>query len=269
MRTVSKACPQSICKLGTDSRRRRRSHSEQWRCDRRGRIDRPIGDHRRIRAMTRESGTAPRLQAAPAFFPTRSRFASPRRKATFLDRMIALSKGGAAKTPNEIALNILFAALTLIFVFAVATIGSTPNLGNSIEKARHFKHDNSRDRCEIELCNGRHIELNFHLFTASELRSYFADHFDIEDLRGLDLFHNPFAPDPRWNPASLMVDNQFSNELERLEETYATSSGFMERTTHLLLVACRRQTVFPSLWRQKADAARDQGDANDHGDNPA
>jgi hypothetical protein len=87
-------------------------------------------------------------------------------------------------------------------------------------------------------------------------------------LRGLDLFHSRFAPDPRWNPASLAADNQFSNELERLEETYAASSGFMERATHLLLVARRRQTEFPSLWRQKADAARDQGEANDHIDNP-
>jgi K+-transporting ATPase ATPase B chain len=42
---------------------------------------------------------------------------------TFLDRMIALVEGAARqKTPNEIALNILLAGLTLIFVFAVATI---------------------------------------------------------------------------------------------------------------------------------------------------
>jgi K+-transporting ATPase ATPase B chain len=44
---------------------------------------------------------------------------------TFLDRMIALVEGAARqKTPNEIALNILLAGLTLIFVFAVATIPS-------------------------------------------------------------------------------------------------------------------------------------------------
>ncbi|GAA0575976.1 potassium-transporting ATPase subunit KdpB [Rhizomicrobium electricum] len=42
---------------------------------------------------------------------------------TFLDRMIALVEGAERqKTPNEIALNILLAGLTLIFVFAVATI---------------------------------------------------------------------------------------------------------------------------------------------------
>jgi potassium-transporting ATPase ATP-binding subunit len=42
---------------------------------------------------------------------------------SFLDRMIALVEGAARrKTPNEIALNILLAALTLIFIIVVATI---------------------------------------------------------------------------------------------------------------------------------------------------
>ena len=45
--------------------------------------------------------------------------------ATFLDRMIALVEGAQRqKTPNEIALSILLAGMTLIFVFAVATIPS-------------------------------------------------------------------------------------------------------------------------------------------------
>jgi len=44
---------------------------------------------------------------------------------TFLDRMIALVEGASRqKTPNEIALNILLAGMTLIFVFAIATIPS-------------------------------------------------------------------------------------------------------------------------------------------------
>jgi K+-transporting ATPase ATPase B chain len=44
---------------------------------------------------------------------------------TFLDRMIALVEGAERqKTPNEIALNILLAGLTLIFVLATATIPS-------------------------------------------------------------------------------------------------------------------------------------------------
>jgi K+-transporting ATPase ATPase B chain len=42
---------------------------------------------------------------------------------TFLDRMIALVEGAARqKTPNEIALNILIAGLTLIFLLAVVTL---------------------------------------------------------------------------------------------------------------------------------------------------
>jgi K+-transporting ATPase ATPase B chain len=44
---------------------------------------------------------------------------------TFIDRMIKLVEGAErAKTPNEIALNILLVGLTLIFVFATATIPS-------------------------------------------------------------------------------------------------------------------------------------------------
>jgi potassium-transporting ATPase ATP-binding subunit len=44
---------------------------------------------------------------------------------TFLDRMIRLVEGAERqKTPNEIALNILLAGLTIIFVFATATIPS-------------------------------------------------------------------------------------------------------------------------------------------------
>ena len=44
---------------------------------------------------------------------------------TFVDRMIALVEGAARqKTPNEIALNILLAGLTIVFVLAVASIPS-------------------------------------------------------------------------------------------------------------------------------------------------
>jgi K+-transporting ATPase ATPase B chain len=47
---------------------------------------------------------------------------------TFLDRMIGLVEGAERqKTPNEIALNILLAGLSIIFVFAVATIPSFAN----------------------------------------------------------------------------------------------------------------------------------------------
>jgi K+-transporting ATPase ATPase B chain len=47
---------------------------------------------------------------------------------TFLDRMISLVEGAERqKTPNEIALNILLVGMTIIFVFATATIPSFAN----------------------------------------------------------------------------------------------------------------------------------------------
>ena len=47
---------------------------------------------------------------------------------TFLDRMIRLVEGAERqKTPNEIALNVLLVGMTLIFVFATATIPSFAN----------------------------------------------------------------------------------------------------------------------------------------------
>src|SRR6201994_1135727 len=50
---------------------------------------------------------------------------TPAQRSTFLDRMIRLVEGAARqKTPNEIALNILLAGMTLIFVFATVTIPS-------------------------------------------------------------------------------------------------------------------------------------------------
>ena len=41
---------------------------------------------------------------------------------TFLDRMIALVEGAPEKTPNEIALDILIAGMTLILLVAVVTL---------------------------------------------------------------------------------------------------------------------------------------------------
>ena len=53
---------------------------------------------------------------------------------TFLDRMIALVEGAERqKTPNEIALNILLAGLTIIFVFAVATIPSFATYAGGVD----------------------------------------------------------------------------------------------------------------------------------------
>ena len=57
---------------------------------------------------------------------------------TFLDRMISLVEGAKRqKTPNEVALNILIAGLTLIFLLAVATLGPLAQYSVTTMKAGH------------------------------------------------------------------------------------------------------------------------------------
>ena len=51
-----------------------------------------------------------------------------------------------------------------------------------------------------------------------------------------------FAPDARWNPATLDASEQLYRELACLEETFATDPNFIDRATHLLLVAHPRAT---------------------------
>jgi SAM-dependent methyltransferase len=132
------------------------------------------------------------------------------------------------------------------FITTVRPAGSTPTaFVESVEKVRRLKQDHARDRCEIDLSDGRHMAFGFHLFTAVELRNHFASCFDIEDLRGLDLFHSRFMPDPRWNPVSPLGNSQLVDELVRLEKAYATSTEFMDRAAHLLLVARSRRAAAP------------------------
>ena len=132
-------------------------------------------------------------------------------------------------------------------ITTVRPIGSTPTaFVDSIEKVCRLKQDHVRNRCEIDLSDGRHIAFSFHQFTAVELRNYFAGCFDIEDLRGLDLFHSRFMPDSRWNPVSPPGDGQLAVELERHDEAHASRQEFMDRATHLLLVARSRRAAAPA-----------------------
>jgi SAM-dependent methyltransferase len=123
-------------------------------------------------------------------------------------------------------------------ITSVRSVGSTPTIFvASVDKARHFQLDHHSDQCEVELCDGRRMALRFHLFSASELQNYFEDCFEIDDLFGLDIFHHRFQPDGRWNPPSLVFDAELRSSLEQLEERYASDPNFMNRATHLLLVA--------------------------------
>ena len=135
-------------------------------------------------------------------------------------------------------------------ITTVRPIGSTPTaFVDSIEKVCRLKQDHVRNRCEIDLSDGRHMAFSFHQFTAVELRNYFGGCFDIEDLRGLDLFHSRFMPDSRWNPVSPPGDGQLADELERLEEAHASRQEFMDHATHLMLVARSRGATAPICSR--------------------
>ena len=115
------------------------------------------------------------------------------------------------------------------------TIGSLPSIFVAgVEEARDFQHDHRRDRLSVDLKDGRHIEFNSHLFSASEFRDLFGGEGDIAELIGLDLFHGRFAPDQRWNPPG-SANREFDEALESLEHLCAADPRFMDRAAHVLL----------------------------------
>ena len=60
---------------------------------------------------------------------------------------------------------------------------------------------------------------------------------EIEELSGLDLFHNRFATDPDWNPAEATPDANFIHALRVLEHRFRRNPTFLDHATHLLLIA--------------------------------
>lgn len=128
-------------------------------------------------------------------------------------------------------------------VMTVRAIGSTPTIYvDDVDRARDFHQDHVTGRFDIELRDGTRLAFHSHLFRAAELRQLVAPHLDVDELRGLDLFHTRFALDPRWNPAWLIDNQGFRGELARLENTYSANPEFIDRAAHLLLVARGRRT---------------------------
>jgi len=124
-----------------------------------------------------------------------------------------------------------------IFITTVRTIGSVPTAYvDSLDHTRMFRQDNSQDRFEAELLDGQHFTIPSHLFAADEIRTLMESSFAIDALRGLDLFHSRFSPDPRWNPDELPSDEALVRVLARLEDRFATHPAFIDRATHILLI---------------------------------
>jgi hypothetical protein len=138
----------------------------------------------------------------------------------------------------------------------VRPIGGIPTaFVDSIEKVRSLRQDHDRDCCDIEFHDGRRISASFHLFTARELRSYLERHFQIEVLRGLDLFHSRFAADTRWNPPVLGDEDRLAIEIDALEERYAANPAFLERAAHLLFVGRRRPSPRAAFRRRASGSS--------------
>ena len=103
---------------GPDHSRRRRDHRGR-------RLGRRVRHHRRVRSGHPRGRRRPlgrHRRHAAALRPARDR-GHPGAGQSFLDRMIALVEGAERrKTPNEIALNILLAGLTITFLAATVTL---------------------------------------------------------------------------------------------------------------------------------------------------
>ncbi len=124
------------------------------------------------------------------------------------------------------------------FVATVRAAGSQPTVYvDDVSTALRFHQDNLIHRLDVEFANGRRASFQSHLFTRAELARLVASNLEVEDIRGLDLFHGRFSGDPRWNPKSAAPMGRLSQELARLEERYCRDPGFVDHAAHLLVVA--------------------------------
>ena len=94
--------------------------------DRGHRLRRRVRDHRRVGARSSASPAATAARSPAARGCCRDRIVveiTQEPGQSFIDRMIALVEGAARrKTPNEIALSILLAGLTIVFLVVVVTL---------------------------------------------------------------------------------------------------------------------------------------------------
>ena len=87
------------------------------------------------------------------------------------------------------------------FVATVRTIGSQPTVYvDEVSTALRFHQDNLIHRLDVEFANGRRASFQSHLFSRAKLLQLMPQALEVEDMRGIDLFHGRFAGDPRWNP---------------------------------------------------------------------
>jgi SAM-dependent methyltransferase len=141
-----------------------------------------------------------------------------------------------AETPE--ILKKVSAATSGYFIATVRAVGSTPTVYvDDVSSALRFYQDHGSNRLDVEFVNGRRTSFQSHLFSRAELARLASPAFDVEEIRGLDLFHGRFANDPRWNPPAAAPLARLTQELSRLEDRYCCDPGFVDHATHLLLTA--------------------------------
>jgi SAM-dependent methyltransferase len=124
------------------------------------------------------------------------------------------------------------------FIATVRAIGSTPTIYvDTVRAARAYHQDNLHGRLEVEFQSGIQTSFPSHLFSAAEIRNLAEPALEIEELSGLDLFHGRFATDPDWNPSEAAPDADFIHALRGLENRFRRNPAFIDRATHLLLIA--------------------------------
>ena len=124
------------------------------------------------------------------------------------------------------------------FVATFRAIGSTPTIYvDGVKAAKAYHQDNAHGRLQVEFQNGAQTSFPSHLFSAAEIRALATPALEIEELSGLDLFHNRFATDPDWNPAEATPDANFIHALRGLEHRFRRNPTFVDHATHLLLIA--------------------------------
>lgn len=125
-------------------------------------------------------------------------------------------------------------------IATVRATGSTPSIYvTGIEDARAYRRDPERDRLEIDLKDGRHLEFDFHLFHATEFRALFEGTLAVRELTGLDLFHSRFAHDPNWHEADGDGEEAFETRLTGLERLCAMDPMLIDCAAHILIAGDR------------------------------
>jgi SAM-dependent methyltransferase len=121
------------------------------------------------------------------------------------------------------------------------------------EKMREYRYDCGCGELWLTLKDGTQHRLIFNLYSAEMLKSMFAPHATLEELRALDLFLHRFALDLKWTAslvASLPGREEVVRELKEIEDRLCRRVGWIDHGTHILIVArpSHATALTPESW---------------------